>query len=65
MPGSILPMKTSFILLLTGLACTAPAQTPRLVVQIGHTNLIASVAFSPDGKTVLPGLAEQVTGMIG
>ncbi len=31
------------------------AQTPRLVVPVGHTNSINGVAFSPDGKLVLTG----------
>lgn len=31
------------------------AQTPRLVVPIGHTDFITSVAFSPDGKNILTG----------
>ncbi len=32
-----------------------PGQTPRLVVPMGHTKEIASIAFSPDGKYVLTG----------
>jgi hypothetical protein len=40
-----------------GLGCgAAGAQTmnhAQLVAQLGHHDLIASVAFSPDGKTVL------------
>ncbi len=31
------------------------AQTPRLVVPVGHTEGVNSVAFSPDGKLVLTG----------
>ncbi len=34
-------------------------QVPRLVVPIGHTKEVSSVAFSPDGKTVLTGSADN------
>jgi WD40 repeat protein len=49
-------MKTVFLFLffwffLVGL----PAQAPRLVVPVGHTNGVTSIAFSPDGKYVLTG----------
>jgi WD40 repeat protein len=35
------------------------AQTPRLVVPVGHTDEIASVSFSPDGKHVLTGSRDK------
>ncbi|HAD14840.1 MAG TPA: hypothetical protein DCF33_20625 [Saprospirales bacterium] len=31
------------------------AQTPRLMVPVAHTQVVKSVAFSPNGKTVLTG----------
>jgi hypothetical protein len=31
---------------------TASAQKPELVVQTGHSDVIESVAFSPDGQTL-------------
>ncbi len=52
-------MKTnSFFLFLILISFSASAQTPtppRLVVPIGHTAPVISVAFSPDGKYVLTG----------
>lgn len=64
-------MKTSFILLLTGLACTAPAQTPRLVVPLGNTLSVSAVAFSPacpddpaGGKYVWTGETVQINGIL-
>jgi len=36
-------------------AFAALAQAPRLVIPIGHTNRVTSVAFSPDGQQVLTG----------
>lgn len=41
-------------------SCFLQAQTPRLVVPIGHTNAINSVAFSPDGKLVLTGSDDKM-----
>ncbi|MCB0532877.1 MAG: caspase family protein [Saprospiraceae bacterium] len=41
-----------FFLLATGLL---HSQTPRLVVPIGHSEMVSSMAFSPDGKTILTG----------
>jgi WD40 repeat protein len=37
----------------------ADARTPRLVVQNGHGSAITSVAFSPDGRTILTGSMDQ------
>jgi WD40 repeat protein len=42
---------------------SAHAQTPRLVVPIGHTSLVTSVRFSPDGKRLLT-TAEDGTAKI-
>ncbi|MBL7808054.1 MAG: caspase family protein [Saprospiraceae bacterium] len=35
------------------------AQTPRLVIPVGHTSVVYAAAFSPDGKTVLTGSADH------
>ena len=34
-------------------------ESPRLVVQAGHSNAIGSVAFSPDGKTIVTGSGDD------
>jgi WD40 repeat protein len=48
--------KARFLLVFSCLLpCFLQAQTPRLVVQMGHTEPVASAAFSPDGKQVLTG----------
>lgn len=39
-------------------APTHPNESLRLVVQTGHSNNVASVAFSPDGKTLISGSAD-------
>ncbi|MCE7924524.1 MAG: hypothetical protein DYG98_15870 [Haliscomenobacteraceae bacterium CHB4] len=51
-----MPMKTvlSFLFLVVGLAGLR-GQAPRLVVPIGHTAGISSVAFSPNGMYILTG----------
>jgi WD40 repeat protein len=33
----------------------APSNLPELVVQMGHSSSVHSVAFSPDGKTLASG----------
>src|SRR5262249_43125219 len=35
------------------------AQKPELVVQTGHSNFVMSIAFSPDGKTLVSGSWDQ------
>ncbi|HZT58913.1 MAG TPA: WD40 repeat domain-containing protein, partial [Pyrinomonadaceae bacterium] len=35
------------------------AQTPELIVQSGHTNSVHTVAFSPDGRTILSASADH------
>jgi WD40 repeat protein len=47
--------KLPFTLLFLSFAAGLAAQAPRLVVPIGHTNRVTSVAFSPDGQLVLTG----------
>ncbi len=44
---------TITLLMLSALA--ADGQTAELVVETGHTNFVATVAFSPDGRTVASG----------
>lgn len=46
------------VLLVCGNTCLV-GQVPRLVVPIGHTKEVSSVDFSPDGKTVLTGSADN------
>ena len=48
-------MKQTFTLILLLAANLLCGQKPRLVVPIGHTTAVSSVAFSPDGKLVLTG----------
>ena len=43
----------SLILLLISKLALAQKQEPRLVLPVGHTNVINSAVFSPDGKLVL------------
>ena len=46
----------TLVLLAAALAAdTSPRQAARLVVQTGHTDVVATVAFSPDGKLILTG----------
>jgi WD40 repeat protein/uncharacterized caspase-like protein len=47
--------KTTILLLLPAFAAGLAAQVPRLVVPVGHTADVTSVAFSTDGKQVLTG----------
>ena len=51
--------KGTLITLLLTFAGLLAGQTPRLVVPMGHTKEIASVAFSPDGKYILTGSWDQ------
>jgi WD40 repeat protein len=48
-------MKSLFLPFLLLLSTLVQSQTPRLVVPIGHASVVQSVAFSPDGNTVLTG----------
>ena len=40
-------------------ALLATKEQPRIVVQMGHTSPVTSVAYSPDGKQVLTGSADK------
>ena len=42
-----------FLLLITCTCSLAQKQEPRLVLPVGHTSLIKSLSFSPDGKLIL------------
>lgn len=49
-------LAASTIFLLAASPCMAqPADTPKVFVHLGHSEEITSVAFSPDGRTVLSG----------
>jgi WD40 repeat protein len=49
-------MRTVFFFLFLGFGLVGlRGQVPRLVVPIGHTSAVNSVAFSPDGKYILTG----------
>ncbi|RKZ88364.1 MAG: hypothetical protein DRR19_12605, partial [Candidatus Parabeggiatoa sp. nov. 1] len=49
-------LPSKIILLLLGLAGTAAhAQAPKIVLQLGHLSTVLSVAYSPDGQTVVSG----------
>jgi WD40 repeat protein len=51
--------KTILLALFLSAAALLTGQTPRLVVPMGHTKEVASVAFSPDGKYILTGSWDQ------
>ena len=52
-------MKTFFALLFLLYTGLVWGQVPRLVVPVGHTNSVTSVAFSPDGRYVLTSSADK------
>lgn len=51
MPLKILPAPVLFLIFSFSIPCFA--QQPRLVLPIGHTKIISSAQFSPDGKKVI------------
>lgn len=54
--------KVKFTLLLSCLLpCFLQAQTPRLIVPVGHTEYISAISMSPDGKWVLTSTYEDGT----
>ncbi|MCK6691252.1 MAG: hypothetical protein L6Q97_04025, partial [Thermoanaerobaculia bacterium] len=52
-------MRTPLLLLLICLACSALAQTPHLVIPIGHSSDITAAAISPDEKYILTGSDDE------
>jgi WD40 repeat protein len=46
-------------LLFCGLALNAPAQNVEVFPQLGHSDEVNSVVFSPDGRQVLSGSCDQ------
>lgn len=55
-------MRLPLLLLFLHSTLTAPAQTPRLVLPVGHSGYITSVAFSPPGPDDLAGGKYILTG---
>jgi WD40 repeat protein len=53
-------MSITRILFFTFLSLSLGAQQPNLVLPIGHTSIISSIQFSPDGKKVLSGDGDGV-----
>ncbi|MEN8220893.1 MAG: WD40 repeat domain-containing protein [Pseudomonadota bacterium] len=43
------------LLIQTSLAGASPPEVDKIVLQLGHSSSVKTVAFSPDGKTVLLG----------
>src|SRR5688572_4817709 len=46
---------TILALLLSGVGSSVAAPRPELVLQVGHTHPVNSLAYSPDGKTLASG----------
>ncbi|MEN8221027.1 MAG: hypothetical protein ABFS56_32680 [Pseudomonadota bacterium] len=49
------------LLIQTSLAGASPPEVDKIVLQLGHSDSVWSIAFSPDGKTALSGSSDTTT----